>query len=304
MTLHDYKIACPTYQLRDSNERTGGPVLCTACIDGGLRQAVRRSCKDGSRAASAIAALEVGLHRSTGAYDPVNVFVCPSTFLKDVMTRAGVYPDRMRVLDNFTTVPPRFRSGPGEDIIFFGRLSKEKGVDTLVDAFGLATARLAPRRPVLHIAGDGPERESLQQQAKELDADIRFHGRLAKPDLTALLLSSRVSVVPSRWHENQPLSVLESLAAGVPVLATTLGGLPDLVRDGETGLLVPADEPQALADGLLRYLDSPELAEQHGLAARAEAEARFSPALHADGILDIYESVIEESSPHDRLEVR
>ncbi len=304
MTLHDYKLACPTYQLRDSNERTGGPVLCTACLDGGLRQAVQRSCKDGSRAASSLAALEVGLHRWTGAYDPVGTFICPSTFLKDAMTRAGVYPERMRVLDNFTTVPAVYRSGPGDDIIFFGRLSREKGVDTLIEAFAIVSERLAPRRPVLHIAGDGPEREALQQQATSLNADIRFHGRLAKPELTALLLSSRASVVPSRWHENQPLSVLESLAAGVPVIATTLGGLPDLVSDGRTGLLVPADAPDRLADGLQHYLEQPESAQRHGLAARSEAERRFSPARHSGGILDVYESVKVRARPQRQLEVR
>lgn len=304
MTLHDYKMACPTYQLRDSNERTGGPVLCTACIDGGLRQAVRRSCKDGSRAASSLAALEVGVHRLTGAYDPVRTFICPSTFLKDTMTRAGVYPERMQVLDNFTTVPATYRTGPGEDIIFFGRLSREKGVDTLIEAFGLVSERLAPRRPVLHIAGDGPEREALQQRAAAMDADIRFHGRLAKPELTALLLSARASVVPSRWHENQPLSVLESLAAGVPVIATTLGGLPDLVSEGQTGMLVPADAPARLADTLQQYLENPELAVRHGQAARREAEERFSPARHSGGILGIYQSLTPDPKPPNRLEVR
>ena len=305
MTLHDYKLACPTYQLRDTNPNSGGPQTCTACVDQGVLQAAKRACKDGSRAASAMAALEVGVHRRRGAYDPIDTFICPSGFLRDIMLRAGVYPDRMVVQDNFTTMPVDYRSGPGEDLMFFGRLSSEKGVDTLIDAFALASRRLPDRTPALHIAGEGPELADLRHRAAATDADIRFHGRMAKPELTELLSSVRASVVPSRWHENQPLSVLESLALGVPVIATDMGGLPDLIGDQRTGLLVPPESPEALADALLTYLQRPQLAEQHGIAARREAEQRFSPGGHVDAVLEIYAAAAAGKllDPTEQMEV-
>ena len=207
------------------------------------------------------------------------------------MVSAAVYPDRMRVLDNFTTIPASTRPDAGEGLLFFGRLSHEKGVDVLIDAYRIVAERQPGGLPPLHIAGEGPDGDQLRAPAVGTGLDIRFHGRLAKPDLTRLLLSSRASVVPSRWYENQPLSVLESLASGVPVVATNLGGLPDLVQHGRTGLIVEAESSTALASALEEDLRKPDLADAHGKAARREAETRFNPELHVAEILGIYESI-------------
>ena len=95
MTLHDYKLACPSYQMLDHGS------LCDACVTGGPLQAARRRCKDGSLSASALLSIESSLHRLTRAYAPVDVFVCPSQFLAGVMRAAGVYPDRLHVVNHF-----------------------------------------------------------------------------------------------------------------------------------------------------------------------------------------------------------
>jgi hypothetical protein len=118
MTLHDYKLVCPTYQFLDRGE------LCTACVTGGPLQAARRRCKDGSLAASGVAALEVWGHRKLGAYATVSRFICPSTFLADQVRLAGVFPDRLTVIDNFTETEGIARAnGLGDRVVFFGRLS-------------------------------------------------------------------------------------------------------------------------------------------------------------------------------------
>ncbi len=284
LTMHDYKLACPTYQLLDD----GRP--CTACVTGGPWQAARRACKDGSRAASAAAALEVSLHRRFGAYDGVGRFIAPSRFLADTMTTAGVYPDRLRVLPNFTDLDVVPRSGAATGAaVYAGRLSAEKGVDTLVRAVALV-AKSFPHVPgvLLDVAGDGPERPALERLAGEVvPGRVRFHGRLPREHLIELVGGAVLSVVPSRWHENQPLAVLESFALGVPVLATDLGGLPELVDD-QTGWMVPADDVAAMAACLTSALGDPEEARLRGKRGRRVAQERHHPQTHLAAITDIY----------------
>ena len=286
LTMHDYKLACPTYQFLDH----GQP--CTACVTGGPWQAALRACKDGSRAASTAAALEVSLHRRFGAYDGVRRLIAPSRFLAAQVSAAGVYPDRIRVQPNFTDlgVSPR-REAPTRAAVFAGRLSSEKGVDTLVRAVARA-ALLLHRRPVgvlLDVAGDGPERAALETlAAQEAPGLVRFHGRLPREELQGLVREATLSVVPSRWYENQPLAVLESYAVGVPVLSTDLGGLPELV-DEDTGWVVPANDPEAMGQALARALSDPVDARERGTRARRLAEVRHEPKSHHAAIAAIYE---------------
>lgn len=280
MTLHDYKLACPTYQFLANGE------LCEVCIDGRFRHAVARRCKGGSRGASATLALESRVHRSTGAYAPVRLFISPSRFLAEKMVEAGVFPDRMHVLNNFvgaTDFPAK--ASPGGEIVFAGRLSGEKGVDVAVRALALLdpSARLS-------IAGEGPERAALEALAGQCaPGRVTFHGRLPKPALLELLRSAAVAVVPSRWHENMPMAVLEAFACAVPVVTTDLGGLPELVTPGVDGETVPANDPAALAAALRGLLADPERAFAMGQAGRRKAESRFGPAEHLSRLAELYE---------------
>ena len=115
-----------------------------------------------------------------------------------------------------------------------------------------------------------------------------FHGRLPKDVLHEMLRGSCVSVMPSRWYENQPLAVLESMANGVPVVATDLGGTPELIRPGVDGELVPADDPEAMAQALSGFLDNPDKAFLMGQAGRERIEAEFTPADHLAGLDRLY----------------
>jgi len=280
MTLHDYKLACPSYQLLDHGS------LCEACVTGGPWQAARRRCKDGSLAASSLLALESWLHRVCRAYSPVDVFISPSRFLADVMGRAGVFPERMRVISHFVDLTPApAPASDGGRLVFAGRLSVEKGVDVLIEAMSMVRTEAR-----LDIAGDGPERARLEALASRHTggARITFHGRLDKPELARLVSRSTASVVPSRWHENQPMTVLESFAAGVPVIATNLGGLPELVRDGVDGWIIPPEDPVALARALDSALSDPLTAARLGLSARERVAKDFSPGTHLRNLGEVY----------------
>lgn len=287
MTLHDYKLACPSYQLLSHG------AICERCVEGSTLNAVRERCKSGSLAASGVLALESGVHRRLHAYAKVDRFVSPSRFLREVMLRTGIPPERIVTLANVVSVPqgeawdrPRPAGRVGEArYLFAGRLSPEKGVDTLVRALAAA-----PDGVQLDIAGDGPSRAELELLAAvEAPGRVTFHGRVDKSALAELIRGSRAMVVPSRWYENQPMTVLESFAASTPVVATSLGGLPELVRDGVEGRVVPPNDPQALARVLSELADDPATARRMGERARQRFTTEFSGEVHLAGLADVYD---------------
>lgn len=278
MTLHDYKLACPTYLFLADGQ------VCEACLGGHFLQAPRRRCKNGSLGASAMAAFELAVHTRTGAYGGVDQFLCPSSFMRDKMTQAGVYPDRLRVLHNFVDVTgiPR-TTGPGGPVVYASRLSHEKGVDVLVRAL----AHLPGVR--LELAGDGPERHALEVLAEQVaPGRVTFHGRVPKDRVRELMACAGVVAAPSRCYENQPLMVLEALAAGVPVAGSALGGIAELVRDGETGALARPDDPVDLARALSEVLDAPERAVRLGAAGRSLVVDAYDPDRHLADLDGVY----------------
>jgi glycosyltransferase involved in cell wall biosynthesis len=279
MTLHDYKLACPTYQFLDHGK------VCEACLGGHFHRAVQRRCKNGSLGASAVNAVELAVHTSTRAYDPVDVFVCPSRFMAVKMAEAGVYPERMRHVPHFVdTGPLAVKEEAGGGVVYAGRLSPEKGVDTLIGAMALL-----PAEATLDVAGDGEQRAALAALAERLaPGRVRFRGRLGKADLHALLRSSAVLAMPSRWYENQPMIVLEAFGCGLPVVGTDLGGTPELVAPGIDGALAPADDPAALAEALAPLLARPETALAMGWAGRDKVEREFSPSSHLERLDAVY----------------
>lgn len=289
LTMHDYKLICPTYQFLDKG------ALCTACVTGGLRQAAKRACQGGSRAASTAAAVEVWLHRRMGAYAPVHRFLAPSRFLADQMRSAGVFADRIEVLDNFTDVRAvRPQTEPGSGLVYVGRLSQEKGVDCAIRSWGaLCSEGRIPARATLEIVGDGPDRQALEMLAHEVAAGrVTFHGRVSKARVSELVRAACATVAASTWYENQPLAVLESFAAGVPVIATRLGGLPEIVHDGVTGWLFERGDDRALKKALEEAVTQPARSRSRGAAARRVAEERFDAHRHVEAIERIYAELV------------
>ncbi|WP_322936935.1 glycosyltransferase family 4 protein [Nocardioides bizhenqiangii] len=279
MTLHDYKLACPTYQFLDNGK------ICEACVPRKFRHAALKAC-NGSRGASALAAIELTAHTVLGAYKPVDVFICPSDFMLRKMREAKVFPDRLTHIPHFSDlsrIEPA--TAPGRGVLFAGRLSSEKGVDTLIDA-----AALLPEGIPVTIAGDGPDVAELRMRAERAGVSDRvtFAGRLPSDELHQRMREAAVVVAPSRWYENQPMVVLEAFGAARPVVATHLGGFPELITNGVSGLLVQHDDPVALAFALTELATDPVRAHEMGAAAHRGAIDRFAIDRHLERLDQAY----------------
>jgi glycosyltransferase involved in cell wall biosynthesis len=178
-----------------------------------------------------VLAASIAIHRAAASFARVSLFVPVSEFVRDTLRRAGVVDQRIRVKPNFAW-PADQRVGPGDYFLTLGRLSREKGLDVVVGTLP-PTARLL-------VVGNGPERERLLSLATR---GVEFRDAVPGSEVPALLRKARALLVPSRCYEGQPRVVLEAFAAGVPVVASRLGGLPELVQDGANGFLVrPEDE--------------------------------------------------------------
>ncbi|HET9461406.1 MAG TPA: glycosyltransferase family 4 protein [Gaiellaceae bacterium] len=187
----------------------------------------------------------------------------PSAYLRDVALGWGLDPDRVSVLPNPAPVVPMLPDRAalrgeleldGRVLAFAGRLGPQKSLDVALEAVA------AVPDVTLVVAGDGPHRRSLERQAVErgIEARVRFLGSVSREDVLRLFRAADASVLSSAW-ENFPHTVVEALAVGCPVIATAVGGVPEVVRDGENGLLVPPNDVVALADAIRRFFDDDEL---------------------------------------------
>jgi glycosyltransferase involved in cell wall biosynthesis len=290
MTLHDFKLICPTYRMHD------GRGSCEACLGGGFQNAVLRRCQSGSVVNSAVLASETAFHRKIGAYDAVDRFVCPSMFLHDKLLEAGFEPGRLQHIPNFSSAPLATNPhAPGGDVLSLGRLSQEKGIDTLIRACALAPARR------LRIAGEGPLSGALRQLADELAVSTTaFLGQLDGPEVLDELDHAGVVVFPARGYENMPLAIVEAMARRVPVVVTDIGGSPEIVSGGGGGLTVPPDDPVALRQAIDRF-DDPVLAAELGDDGVRRVRERFTPEVVLPQIERLYAELTAQR-PHDEYE--
>jgi glycosyltransferase involved in cell wall biosynthesis len=279
MTLHDYKPVCPNYRLFTD----GAP--CTRCLSGRYLEVVRHRCLEGSRWRSVAAAADAYVARARRLYGRVDRFVAPSAFLRDRVVEGGLPADRVQVLPNpvrAAAAPRRARQDPPY-VLYAGRLVAEKGVGTLLDAAGRLPADVRVR-----LAGSGRIEREVRARVAAEQLPVDQLGPLAPAEVAAQLRRAAVAVLPALWWENCPMAVLEAGAQGVPVVATSVGGIPELVDDGATGLLVPPGDPAALAGALTSLVEDPATGARMGAAGWARVRARHDPGAHVAALTDLY----------------
>jgi glycosyltransferase involved in cell wall biosynthesis len=205
-------------------------------------------------------------------------------------------PDKLRVIHNayYLAEPPPADADPGDAVVgFVGRLVDQKGCEYLVRAVPEVLAAKPQARFV--IVGDGPERDRLQALARELEVDAAVEFTGYDPAPARRMSHMTVLAVPS-VYEPLGMVTLEAMALGVAVVGSAVGGIPEAIADGETGLLVPPRDPGALARALITMLDSPDRARTMGSAGRERAARLFSPQVIAARYGDLYRELLSASS--------
>ncbi len=280
--LNDFKVLCPTYNLVSHGRACEQP--CT----GKYWKVLTTGCYSGSRAASAVLAAEAYVHHWLRTYRTcIDHFLTPSGFAKRLLTENGFDGNNITVLPHFQDLPEKVPPpSDGAPILYFGRLSPEKGVGDLIRAMK------AVPHITLRIAGDGPLRDELEALTRRLELkNVEFLGHLRGKSLEAQIAAAQFTVLPSRAYETLGKSILESYAWGRPVVASDLGSRRELVRDGETGLLFPAGDIEQLSGAISYLVQRPELAAKMGTAGRGLVRDRHSPELHLRGLLRLYEQM-------------
>lgn len=233
-TLHDYRTVCPAISL------LRGSAICERCAGGRFWHGVTGHCKSGELTRSLAAAAESYLTQAKGTLRRVDCYIAPSRFLARKTIEMGLPARRIEVVPN--PVQTQAVAAVGDHrrgLLYVGRLSVEKGVGCLIHA--VAGLQNAP----LRIVGDGPAADNLRTLATRLGADVLFDGWADATSVRLRMAKAELLCVPSIVYENCPGVVLEAMAAGLPVIASDLGGLTELLDDGRAGWLVPAGDPAA-----------------------------------------------------------
>jgi glycosyltransferase involved in cell wall biosynthesis len=281
MTVHDHYLTCPS-----SSRVLGDGTPCPkAACEAGF--AIQHRCVGNSRIQTAVAVTEFGYRRRwVGDLTAVDRFLMPSRFLLEWTRRAGVAAHQLSYLPNFTALRPPVLS-PGEHVTYVGRLSPEKGLVTL-----LHSARRLPQLS-FQVVGDGPQRSYLEKLAEELGlTNVMFTGSLSGHALDEAYRRSSLLVLPSECLENAPMTILESFSYGLPVVGSDRGGIPELIEDGQTGVLFVPGDAEHLASRILGLAQDPSAARRMGEIASQRVREMFSPQAHYRGLMDVYQSLV------------
>ena len=222
-TAHDLKLTCPAYKMYNS---TG---VCEKCINNNLLHLILNKCIHQSFPASTLIAIESAIHKLTGIYkNNLSMIIAPSRFFMNKFIEWGWPENMLTYIPNFINTNmfvPNYT--PGDYFLYFGRLSSEKGLHTLLEAAGSTSIKLK-------IAGTGPIEAELKRKYQQL-SNVDFLGFRSGDTLWHDIKNSRAVILPSEWYENAPISILESYALGKPVIGARIGGIPEMIHEDETG---------------------------------------------------------------------
>lgn len=279
LTLHDYKPVCPVY----TRQRNGKP--CSLCLEGSFVPVLKHRCAEGSLSKSALLYAEAFVQQQIGNYEKVDRFIAPSRFMREsVLSRFR--SEQVSLLYNGVDLDGAVPVVRDEGyVLYLGRLSYEKGIESLLRAHALAHGAWP-----LVVAGTGP----MADEFKKNYPGANFLGHVSGDALKKVIAGAATVVVPSEWFENCPMSVLEAMAESKPVIGSRMGGIPELVSDGETGLLFDAGDVNQLRNCVDRLMADPSLRTAMGNAARLRVENEFSLDKHNSGLMEIYKSVLNK----------
>lgn len=270
-TAHDLQLVCPNHMC--SNPNTGEN--CEKCLGGHFLNCTKGKCIHGSLAKSAVGTLEAVLWNGCGVYKNIDVIICCSEFLKTKMDTNPLFAWKTVAMHNFVDRISYEKAEKKDYVLYFGRFSREKGIDTLIQV-----CKALPEIPFI-FAGTGPLEEEIAGVP-----NIRNVGFQRGKALETLIREARFSVYPSEWYENCPFSVMESQMYGTPVLGANIGGIPELIEPGKTGELFESGNATQLKEKIQALWENRELTDRYSENC---ADVRFDDvARYTEKLMKLY----------------
>jgi glycosyltransferase involved in cell wall biosynthesis len=284
-TLHNFRLFCPagTYY------RNGH--ICEECRTANLTRSVRYACYRNSRPTTAVVAGTLAIHRGVGTWHgKINTYIAFHQFAKRKCIEGGLPAEKISIKPNFVTPDPGAGSGPtsgkGEYAIFVGRLTPEKGIGTLLKAWELLKIRVP-----LVIIGEGPLALMVAEAVARIPV-VDYKGRLPREQVVQAMKAARFLIFPSEWYEGFPVTIAEAFACGLPVIASGLGAMEELIEDGRTGLHFRFGDPADLAEKTTWAWSHPERTIAMSREARNEFLTRYTAEKNYPMLMEIYERAI------------
>ncbi len=279
LTAHDVQLSCPNHMMNNPVTHEN----CEKCVTDGYWNCVRGRCIHQSRLRSALGALEGWIYHRLNTYRHIDLTIYPSAFISTKLNSNPELKKRYVVLHNFVTEtePKPERMNKEDYVLYFGRFSHEKGMETLIEV-----CRALPQIR-FQFAGSGPL-EDLLTDVKNAEC-VGFQTGEA---LQERIAKARYSVLPSEWYENCPFSVLESITCHTPVIGARIGGIPELIRDGETGLLFESGNTEDLRDKISALWHDRELLER--MTENCSAEEFDDVRSYCEKLVRQYEALRQE----------
>jgi len=288
LTLHDYKFFCPNYKFFSNND------ICFDCLENkNYKSCIYKKCIKNSYIKSFAGYLEGKWHKDfLKIAEKIDIFFAPSLFIKKKAIEWGIPKEKIVHIPNFITenyINKKLENKKQSNyFLYFGRLSKEKGIELLIKSF-LNISNDFPRWE-LKIAGDGPEKENLEKIAKN-NKQIKFLGKMNSKELNKIISKAYLTIVPSLWPENFPYSILESNILATPVLASKTGGLTELIKHEKTGLLFKLGDKDDLENKIIWSIRNPKKIKQIRELAQKEVSDKYSSEKYYKKIIKIYERI-------------
>jgi len=269
-TAHDYQLICPSHGLFDVDVK-----VCEKCLGGNYTHCFRTKCMKNSRAKSLLAMLDAYYWKYSKAYSYIDTIVCPSEFLKKKLDIQARFADKTIAVHNFIEPRETDEVVKGDYVLEFGHLCRDKGTFTLLE--------VARRMPDVKFvfAGYGVAESEIARVS-----NAEYVGFKTGNELKELIQKAKCSVYPSEWYENCPFSVIESQMYGTPVIGSRMGGIPELIREGETGLMFEAGNADDLEKKLRYLLEEPNLLKSY--TENCKTVSFETPDTYYEKLLKIY----------------
>ena len=285
-TIHDLNCVCPNHEMLVNGH------VCEKCLHGRYSNCIKNKCVKGSTAKSSLAAIEATNYKRMKIYDDIDLYITPSYFYKKKLEESGIIHSEIIHIKNFLPTDTVYSDNNPDNgyLLYFGRISEEKGVLTLVKA----VEKLENNIPLI-ILGTGPIEDEIKEyiKAHNLGNRIKALGFKSGDELKKYVAEAKCVILPSEWYENGLYTIMEAMSQGIPVIVTNYGGLPEIVEDGKTGFICSPFDSDDLKNSIKKVCSLSD-AEYKAMSSCAveKAKIEFSPVTYAQKLTQKYNEII------------